>query len=462
MLRPYQKKAVDQIRAKYRKGIKKALLHLDTGGGKTVIFSDIMKATSDRGKKCVMVVRGRKLVDQAHKRLLREGVFHGVIMAGHWAFNRMAPIQICSIDTLNSRSHYPEADLVVYDEAHNTVSKSYVDFVKHYPDAYHLAVTATPYVEKSLRHVADCVIRPISMDELIAQGYLVPPIYYAPSSVDVSGVKVSRGTNDYVTADLEAILNGNDIVGNLVQTWRDFGQNRSTLIFAVSIVHSKHIAQTFREAGITAEHCDADTPDKERDAVIARLESGETKVVVNVGIFCTGIDIPSLGCILMARPTKSYNLYIQQAGRGTRPAPNKNDFLLLDNAGNVLRHGFINDQPECNLDGTKIKESVSPIKTCKSCFAIFNQFKKQCPQCGHANTTTEKEREITEVDGTLERIEQMPIEAKAFQEFKRLQKVKKEKKFKRGWIWHKMKEQFGEKIASKYVPKMEVPEWIKR
>lgn len=459
MLRDYQQKALDEIRQHIRNGVKKILVWMPTGSGKTVVFSEILKGASAKQKPAAMVTRGRKLVDQCSKRLQRENVTHGVLMSGHWNVNRAAKVQICSIDTVRSREDYPEANILIYDEVHYAISKSYLDFVSKYPGKVHIGVTATPFTDKSLRHIADVIVKPITMQQLIDQGYLVPAVYYAPTSPDVSKVKISKSTKDYVVADLEEILNGNDIVGNLVENWKNFGDNRATIVFAVSVAHSKHIAKMYCDAGIPAEHCDAETPEHEREQVLARFESGQTKIITNVGLWCTGVDIPHVGCIQMARPTKSYILYIQQAGRGTRTFEGKKDFILLDNAGNVLRHGFITDEPEANLDGKKIKEAVVPIKTCPSCFAVFNRFKAQCPSCGYKNPIGKNEREITEANGTLIRIEEMPIEAKAYQEFIRLKKIQKMKKHKRGWIWHQLKLLYGEVIASKYVPKREVPTW---
>ena len=460
-LRPYQTQSVTEIRDHFSKGTKKVLLHLATGGGKTIIFCYIMENAAARGKKVIMVVRGRKLVDQAHKRLLEQGVSHGVLMANHWNFNPLAPVQVCSIDTLNARDLYPEADLVVYDEAHYCISKSYHKFVENYPDAYHLAVTATPYTHKSIRHIADVVVKPVTVNELIGMGFLVPPIYYAPTQLDLSKVKISQATKDYVTADLDNILNNSVIVGNLVENWVKFAEQRSTLVFACTVKHSKYIAQMFCDAGIPAEHCDADTKDKEREAIVERLEYGQTKVLVNVGIFCTGVDIPTLGCILMARPTKSYILYIQMGGRGGRPAPGKKDFILLDNAGNVLRHGFLTDEPEASLDGKKPSEKAPGVKTCPKCFAVLSQFEVECG-CGFIfGQGGGGERDPEEVDGTLVKLEDMPIEARAFQRLTELKKTRKQRGHKKGWIYLSMKDEFGEDMANKYCPKREVPAWLK-
>jgi len=457
MLRDYQQKAVEEIRKHYSRGTKKVLLHMATGSGKTVIFSHIMKSVALKGKRVGMIVRGRKLVDQCHKRLMRENVPHGVMMAGHWNIRPNEPIQICSVDTLRSRSLYPDFDLIVLDEAHYAISKTYRDFISHYPNAYLLPVSATPYSDQSLRHIADVVVKPISFSELVDQGYLVPPVYFAPCPVDVSNVGVSRSTKDYIVAELEDIINQNKIVGNLVETWKKFGENRPTLIFAVSIKHSKHIEQMFNEAGIRTVHCDADSTDAERDGAIKLLETGVIQCITNVGIFCTGVDIPKVSCIIMARPTKSYNLYVQQAGRGSRVVEGKDNFLILDNAGNILRHGFIQDERKVDLDG-KEKEEVTQIKICEVCYGAFRRNLSTCPHCGAEKSQAEKEREIKQEAGELVRLEK----ENHLTEFKRLQRVRKEKQFKRGWIYHQMKAKFGDKIAEQYCPKRVIPEWVKR
>jgi DNA repair protein RadD len=426
-LRPYQAAGIGAIREHFKNEKRKVLLWLATGGGKTHCFSYMMIEAMNKGRRCLMIVRGRKLVDQASKRLFREGVTHGVMMSGHWNFRPHAPIQICSIDTLIARNWRPKADLIVIDEAHQAVSDGYREFLKDYPKAFIVAVTATPYSNKSLRHIADEIVHPITVQELIDTGYLVNARYYAPSTPDVSGVKISKQTGDYVQDQLAALMDKSSITGDIISHWKKLAENRPTICFAVSVEHSKHIAEQFRQAGIAAEHCDADTPEKERDAIIKRIEAGVTKVVTNVGIFCTGVDIPPVSCIIQGRPTKSYILYIQQAGRGTRTFPGKKDFLLLDHAGNVHRHGFIVDEPEPNLDGKRTSGGMnSRARTCGQCFAIVEEFPCTAEQvdrdadgnailddmgnavwrqCGWAPVREETgPREILQVDGELKEI----------------------------------------------------------
>lgn len=452
--RPYQKQALDQIRDHFKNGTKKVLLWLPTGGGKTFVFSQILKGAAEKGTHCIMVVRGRSLVEQAHERLVREGVHHGVLMNSHWNFRPTEKIQICSIDTLRSRAMKPEAKIVVIDEAHMATSPSYLEFLGQYPDAYFLPVTATPYTEKSMRHMADVIVHPASMTELANLGYLVLPRYFAPSTPDLRGVKVSSSTHDYVQDQLEQVMMGSKITGDVVSHWLKFGENRPTVCFAVSIAHSLSIMDAFNAAGVTAEHCEAGTPQHERKAMIKRLESGQTKIISNVGILCTGVDIPPLSCLIMARPTKSYNLFIQQAGRGTRPFPGKDDFLLLDHAGNVTQHGFITEEPPPCLDGTKQVRNQSP-RTCDECFGVY--YGTECPYCGKINVTATKEREIEHIEGELvELTEDSPIMF-----LNKLKRIQKEKGYKRGWIYHKLVDRYGEEIAQKLFPKRNVPDWVK-
>lgn len=452
MLRPYQEAAIEQIRGHYMKGTKKVLLHLATGGGKTVIFSYIMKKMAEAGKRPVMVVRGRQLVDQASERLRREGVSHGVMMAGHWNYQPTFPVQICSIDTLRARDIAPQADLIVIDEAHMALSPSYVKFLAQYDDPFILAVTATPFMEKSMRHMADVIVKPVTVEELISQGFLVGPRNFAPSTPDLSGVEISQATKDYKQDQLSTVMSQSFLVGDIITHWKNIVKDRPTICFAVSVVHSKNIVQQFLASGIPAEHCDADTPDAERYEILKRLESGETKVVCNVGILCTGVDMPYVGAIIMARPTKSYNLYIQQAGRGTRPFHEKSDFILLDHAGNLLRHGFITTDRNANLDGTKEK-SGPRVKQCKQCFAVYEG--SRCPEGCEPPAEDggeDKQRKILKLEGVLTELHALPTEAQISHDIEHLKRIRDMRGYKKSWVYYQIRDKWGIEVAARKFP----------
>src|ERR1019366_8503332 len=195
---------------------KKTCLVLPTGAGKSVIALAMMVAAFARGKKVVFVVRGVSLIDQISRRLFSEGLEHGVLQSSHWNFRPTHPVQIVSVDTAIARNIFPPADFLVIDECDQCTSEGYKKFIAQYPKAFILGITATPYSSKSLRHVADSVVVPITMTELIAQGYLVPFKYYAPSSPDLSDVKTSASTKDYVNSSLEAAMVSGSLTGNII------------------------------------------------------------------------------------------------------------------------------------------------------------------------------------------------------------------------------------------------------
>lgn len=446
MMRPYQTDSINQIRAAWKSGHKKVLLHLATGSGKTHIFSHVLKATAENGKHCAMFVKGIQLVDQASRRLFHEHVPHGVRQGNHWNKNYQAKIQICSIDTLTTRQQFPDAKVLVIDEAHLFTSKKCVEFMEHYRDAYILAVTATPYTTESLRHIADEVVSPITMQELIDLGFLVPPRYFAPSEPDMKGVHTRNG--DYVNAEIEDRMNV--LTGDIVSHWKSIAQGRPTLAFAVNIKHSKDLVAQFNSAGIPAEHVEGDNTFDERKNAIKRLETGEIKILSNVGVFCTGVDIPFASCVLLARPTKSYNLYIQQCGRGTRIHETKTDFLILDHAGNVLRHGFITDEPEVDLDGTQIKEKggIQP-RVCGKCFAIFTG--RICHDCGFEMPKAES-LEVELEPGMLKELVQYPKGMEISLFISRCRETQKKHGYNKWWIYYKVKDRYGEEAADKAFP----------
>jgi len=455
-LREYQTTGIELIRAAFRRGTKKVLLWLATGGGKTVVFCFILKGVSDSGGNAIMIVRGRKLVDQASVRLTREGVHHGVLMANHWNYRPNARIQVCSIDTLKRRGLFPKASLVVIDEGHLFTSTSDKEYFAEYErrGAFFLPVTATPFTEKSMEHIAQEIVNPISIKELIAQGHLVPARTYAPHIPDLSHVTIKKG--DYDKVKLQEVMQESELVADIINTYRTIGENRSAILFAVSIAHSEFLTDKFNQAGIPALHCDANSSDKERNDAVNKLETGEIKIICNVGIFGIGVDIPFLGAVILARPTKSLNLYIQQAGRGTRPFAGKTDFLLLDHAGNCIRHGLIDQDRVANLKGKlKAKKKLDEApKICKVCFMAF--MGTDCPMCGPAQCADKCHREFAELDGELKEITDLdPV--KLF--IGKTELTAKQKGYKKGWVVHKVAERFGWDVAEIHFPKSRAVKW---
>ncbi len=253
------------------------------------------------------------------------------------------------------------------------------------------------------------------------------------------------------------------VVGDLVSNWRKFAEGRPTLCFAPTIENSVAFVASCIEAGIPAAHIEANTKDDERRRVLRELELGNLKIVSNVGILCTGVDLPFVSCILLYRPTKSLNLYVQQCGRGTRPSHGKQDFIVIDHANNVREHGFIEDEREVFLDGIpKSKKAfVPPIKVCEECYHVCAASVSLCPNCGYA-FSVEKSRAPEHVDGELAEVTVDDVDLKVRAFIKETHRKRKARGFKYGWAYHQLRLAFGEEVANRYMPKKQVPDWVPR
>jgi superfamily II DNA or RNA helicase len=395
-----------RIRGRLDAGVRRLLLVLATGGGKTSIAASMIEDDVAAGRRVLFLAHRRELISQAYRRLLDFGFSErdvGVIMASDPRRRPVAPVQVASVDTLRTRAK-PPADVVFVDECHRALARTYVELASAYPDAVHIGLTATPYraVGKGLGDAYDELVVVASPRELIAQGYLVEPrVFTVPASArpDLSRVRISGG--DYSVQELAQAVDKQALVGNIVEHWMTHARRVRTVAFAASVEHSQHIAARFREAGVAAEHLDGGTPTLERDAILARLERGETLVVSNCGVLCEGWDQPAVKCAILARPTKSTGLYLQQAGRILRPW-NDQRAIILDHAGCALEHGLPQDDREFSLEGTKKRARTAtdaPVRECPACCAVVGIGTRVCPECGHELITT---RELPpELEGAL-------------------------------------------------------------
>lgn len=417
---------------------------LPTGGGKTVVASSIIASCLSLGRRCLFVAHRRELIKQAFCKLIRSGLNPedvGVVMAGvpsgscelfpedvtalddetlwkRFARRRpMAGVQVASIDTLRMR-HKPEADLLVIDECHRALAKSYRDLVAEYPMAVVLGLTATPYRadNKGLGQLFDDLVVIASPASLVAEGFLVEPVGFtvgAKSLPDLAAVGM-KGT-DYDPEALEKAVDKSELVGDIVAHWQQRAEGRRTVVFAASVAHSKHIVERFRAAGVFAEHLDGTTPNGERDAILGRLARGETQVVSNCGVLCEGWDMPSVKCLILARPTKSLGLFLQMAGRILRPWEGVGA-LILDHAGSVNMHGWPTWERDFSLDPPKKRKKrddivVPAMKTCPQCWAMVQPAVRVCPGC-QFEFPAPASKEIEETAGELIKFDAAEVRAK--------------------------------------------------
>lgn len=409
-LRPYQEEAIGQIDALLARGVRRILAVAATGAGKTSVAGFLILRAVEQGQQVLFLAHRRELIVQAWRRLLQMGLPPaqvGILMASDERRRPAAPVQVASIDTLRRR-RLPPADLVIVDECHRALSPTYLAIAARYPDAVHLGLTATPYRAdgRGFHGVYDELVVVASMKQLIAEGYLVEPrVFTVPASAlpDLTSVRVRGG--DYDERALAAAVDQQRLVGNIVEHWQRHAAGVRTVAFAVSVAHSQHLVRQFLQAGVAAEHLDGETPTPERDAILARLERGETLVVGSVGTLCEGWDQPSVKCAILARPTRSMGLYLQQAGRILRPW-NGQPAIVLDHAGCAVEHGLPQDDRLFSLDGEpktpRAKPKQREPRVCPCCFLVVAPAVRVCPACSAQLTLTvavpeETSEELVEV-----------------------------------------------------------------
>lgn len=415
ILRDYQERDLEAVRAAYRVGRRAVLLVEPTGAGKGTEASVIVQSATAKGRRTLFTVNRRALVHDMAGRLERLGIRFGVVMGTDPRRDDAQPVQVASIDTLRRRETLPPADLIVVDEAHGAVSPGYKAVLDRYPAARILGLTATPVRldGRGLGEMFDFMVVGPSVAELISQGWLVPSRTFAgPKPVDLSGVDSTAG--DFNQKQLAQVCDKKNLVGDIVTHWRRLASDRKTVSFGVNQAHAQHIAEQFRMSGVECAYVDAETPDDERDRVWRDLDFGRLPIVSSVGVISYGWDHPIVSCCILARPTESMQLHLQQIGRGCRPAPGKVDLRVLDHAGNTHRHGFYEDAHEWTLQGITVRapavgDLVISITTCRRCFGTFRACVEVCPYCGAP--VQRKVRRITVEPGELEEMRRGAKEA---------------------------------------------------
>lgn len=457
ILRPYQLEAVTAIRRHAARGGKGVILKMPTGAGKTACFSDFLIGAHKKERFAIMAVKGKSLVHQASERLKREGVPHGIYQGDNTRGSHHR-ILLCSIDTLYARQLAPKADLIVIDEVHLSHSDSFYWFLDQYPNTFKIGVSATPNHKKGMQHVADIMINPIPIKDLIEQGYLVGGKYFVPYIPDLRSVGKANG--DFKSGELgEASSKDAALTMNAAKVWRENLQGKSTFVYAVNVAHAGVLATALELEGARVRVITGSTKDATRRICFEEIERGDIDCIVSVGVLTTGVDIPSLRAILCCRPTESYNLWVQILGRGTRIYPGKDSFLVYDLSGNLLKHGPIEIERESFLEEEgAVKRSVPSERMiiCEACYATFIfQGETNCIACGellnHLNKRDTGKRRFGLGDNS-EVIEYKihPWEAD-LQKWCDEAKIKGHKK---GWIFHMVKSKYGEDIANEAWPRV--------
>ena len=390
---------------------------LPTGGGKTVLFGDILR---DHTEARVAIAHRQELVGQISLALARYGVRHNIIgpknvikfivsahidEVGASFYDAGSPCAVAGVDTLLRRKDdlatwCNQVRLWVQDEGHHVLrDNKWGKAADLFPNAKGLLVTANTIRAdgKGLgRHadgLADAIVEGPGMRDLIEQGFLTDyRIYSPPSDLDMSGVRIGKD-GEYNQKETRLRIKKSHVIGDVVKHYCKLAHGKLGITFARDVETATEIAEQFNAAGVPAEVVSAKTPDKIRAEILRRFRSRKLWQLVNVDLFGEGFDVPAIEVVSMVRPTESFNLFCQQFGRSLRILDGKTEAIIIDHVGNCVKfsqtHGLPDSKIAWSLDRREKRSQSAkdpdlvPVKACPGCSSLYEAIYKVCPYCGH-------------------------------------------------------------------------------
>ncbi len=375
VLLPIQMDLLTRGRAVYAGGIRRAIWQGPCGSGKTVVAAEQTRRALEAEATVLHIVHRRRLVDQMTWTLGKFSIAAAPIMEGRNTWN--APVRCASRDTLlamlKDGQELPRAKLIIWDECHIAAKQIQSWYLKNCPDSYWTGYTASPVCPdgRSLNPPYEKLVCMAPASELIRIGRLCRVKVYNPDAV---GQRRRKG---------EKVKP----VGDPIAHWKKYALDLPTVVFAANVKDSRYIAERYCQAGISAEHIDASTPEDDREAVFERSKAGVTRIICNCGVLIEGVDLPWLVCCQILRGCNSLVLWVQANGRIMRTYPGKEFGITLDHAGAAHEFGMPDADFEWSLEDeaanakrNKPPKDRKPV-VCPACGFVFLR-KPACPECG--------------------------------------------------------------------------------
>ena len=334
----YQEDMVERIEKAFRLH-RSVMAQMPTGTGKTYLLTATIDSfVEDNPNTKVWIVAHRKeLVSQIEVTIKK---FYSYSSSKNTSL--LVSVKAMSIQWLSR--HYNEIEeepgMIVIDEAHHALAKTYKEMWKRFPKAKFLGLTATPcrLNGKGFMDLFDVLVQSWNIPEFISKGRLATYDFVSIKSDGVTQRLINslqkRGADgDYQNKEMDMLLNKRPSIERLYQSFEEYGKNRKGIVYAINISHAKKIMELYQEHGIKAVAIDSNSPAAERQADIEAFKKGDIQVLVNVDIFSEGFDCPDVEFVQLARPTLSLAKYLQMVGRGLRVAKGKKNCVIIDNVG---------------------------------------------------------------------------------------------------------------------------------
>lgn len=412
-------------------------------------MAEIARRTTENNNRVMFLIHRKEVLDQAVKTFKEQGVNPNLLTAG-------------MVQTLTRRvDKLPIPDVILVDEAHHALAKSYQRILKQFPKAIVLLFTATPHRtgRTQLDQIADDIIVGQSIHELTDKGFLAPFRYFQPPN-DFNSKLLKRGSTGDFTNESMQVAMSTRIFGHIVKQYKRIASGMQAVVYTYSIDSAHKIAAEFNEAGITARSVNGKTPQDMRDHIVRMFRDQRIKILVNVNLFTEGVDLPNVDCVIMARPTASLALYLQFSMRCLNPRPGKTA-IIIDHANNFKTFGYPDDDRDWKKaiqSGKQKSKSLLTdpglsIITCDYCFAVVKASEVKdgkCPICGKPIKVHEAKpvSDVDLVEATKERQKAIheivksdllkSVATKSVSELhslKELQAYAKLHSYKPGWAW---------------------------
>lgn len=315
------------------------MAQMPTGTGKTYLLTAVIDSflSNNPKEKVWIVAHRRELVSQIEETVRK---FHSYSASN--TSSLLSSVKAMSIQWL--MRHYDEIEeepgMIVIDEAHHALAKTYKEMWERFPKAKFLGLTATPcrLNGKGFIDLFDVLVQSWSVPEFISKGRLATYDFVSIKSDGVTQRLIDslqkRGADgDYQNKEMDMLLNKKPSIERLYQSFEEYGKDRKGIVYAINISHAKKIMELYQEHGIKVVAIDSKTPAMERQADIEAFKKGDIQVLVNVDIFSEGFDCPDVEFVQLARPTLSLAKYLQMVGRGLRVARGKKNCVIIDNVG---------------------------------------------------------------------------------------------------------------------------------
>lgn len=344
-------------------------------------MAEIARRTTKNNNRVMFLIHRKEVLQQAVKTFNNQDVTPDLLTAG-------------MVQTLTRRvDKLPIPDVILVDEAHHALAKSYQRILNKFPQAIVLLFTATPHRtgRVQLDRIADDIIVGQSIHELTEKGFLAPFRYFQPPG-DFDSKLLKRGSTGDFTNDSMQQAMSTKIFGHIVKQYKRIADGMQAVVYTYSVDSAIKIANEFNSEGISAIEVDGTTSKERRTVAVQKFRDQEIKILVNVNLFTEGVDLPNVDCVIMARPTASLALYLQFSMRCLNPRPGKTA-IIIDHANNFKSFGYPDDDRDWKkaiISGkqkskTLLKDPGMSIVTCDYCFAVVKASEVKdgkCPICG--------------------------------------------------------------------------------